>query len=294
MAQDESLFEGGARPTKVGEVPAPGLAAEVRTPSAVQRHEPGAAPAARPAEPMMDVSLIPKDLTPEQLIYVAIQRNIDPDALEKLVSLQERMDKTRGMKAFNAALVRFKELCPAIKKNKTAEIKSDGGGYSFTYAEIDQIAMTADPFLQQCGFSYMWNQTATQNSVTETCILMHEDGHQRESSFTVPSENKSGASPQQKFGGASTFAQRRAFAAVLGLVTTEKDFNRKDVDPTPISDDQVVLIDDMIRERGMDDDAKARFLVYMKVARVKDIRAVEYDKAMKALKRFNPKAGGNQ
>lgn len=292
--KDDNLFD--QRPTKVAEPTAGG---EVHSgPVSMTRHDSGAAPAARHGgnggESPIDVSLIPKDLTPEQLIYVAIHRNIDPDALEKLVTLQERMDKTRGMKAFNAALVRFKELCPAIRKNKTADIKTDGGGYSFTFAEIDQIAMTADPFLQQCGFSYMWNQTATQNSVTETCILMHEDGHQRESSFTVPAENKSGATPQQKFGGASTFAQRRAFAAVLGLVTTDKDFNRKDVDPTPITDDQIVAIDDMIREKGMDDDAKARFLVYMKVARVKDIRAVEYDKAMKALKRFNPRAGGAQ
>lgn len=294
MAQDESLFDGGPRPTKVGDVPAPALDGDVRTPSAVQRHDPGAAPAARPAEPMMDVSLIPSHLTPEQLIYIAIQKGIPAESLEKLVTLQERMDATRGIKAFNAALVRFKELCPAIKKNKTANIKSDGGGYSFTYAEIDQIALTADPFLQECGFSYMWDQTATQNSVTEICILMHEGGHQRQSSFTVPTENKSGATPQQKFGGASTFAQRRAFAAVLGLVTTEKDFNRKDVDPTTITEDQVIVIEDLIREKRMDDAAKGRFLAYMKVGKIAEIRAVEYDKAVTSIKRFNPRAGGAQ
>lgn len=273
---DGPVSEGGAVATRGG-------------PGAVQGRE----------EPI-DVALIPRDLTPEQLIYIAIQKGMAPDSLEKLLTLQERMDKTRSIKAFNESLVRFKESCPAIKKNRTAEIKTDGGGYSFTYAEIDQIAMTADPILRECGFSYMWNQSATQNSVTETCILMHDAGHQRESSFTVPTENKSGASPQQKFGGASTFAQRRAFAAVLGLVTTDKDFDRSVVDPTPVTTDQATEIRDLVKEvcRG---DQEKRFLAYMKVGKVEEIRAADYKKAKASLARVresnekaDKKAGGAQ
>lgn len=289
----ESLFEQGA--ARVETADSPSVAAPVQSGSVPMRREEANAPAHRGAP--MDVSLIPSNLTPEQLIFVAIHQGIDPDALDKLVSLQERMNKTRAEKAFNAALVRFKELCPAIKKNKTANIKMESGGsYAFTYAEIDQIAMTADPFLQECGFSYMWNQSATANSVTETCILMHDGGHQRESSFTVPTENKSGATPQQKFGGASTFAQRRSFAAVLGLVTTDKDFERSTVDPTKVSDDQATAIEDKIREVGRGDD-KARFLAYMKVEKVADIRAADYAKAMKSLDKLgreNARKGGSE
>lgn len=275
--KDENLFDQGR--TRVEDRPAP---TPIQTGSVPMRREDAAPPAHRAP---IDVALIPSNLTPEQLIYVAIHQGIDPDALDKLVTLQERMNKTRAEKAFNAALVQFKELCPAIKKNKTANIKMESGGsYSFTYAEIDQIAMTADPFLQQCGFSYMWDQSATQNSVTEKCILMHEEGHQRESSFTVPTENKSGATPQQKFGGASTFAQRRAFAAVLGLVTTEKDFERSAVDPTKITTDQATHISDLIAEVCRGNQA-AQFLQYMGVAKVEEIRAADYKKATQSLAR---------
>lgn len=276
--------------TRVDERPAP---TPIQSGSVPMRREEAGPPAHRSAP--MDVSLIPSNLTPEQLIYVAIHQGVDPDALEKLVNLQERMNKTRAEKAFNAALVRFKDLCPAIKKNKTANIKMESGGsYAFTYAEIDQIAMVADPFLQECGFSYMWNQTATQNSVTETCTLMHEEGHQRESSFTVPTENKSGATPQQKFGGASTFAQRRAFAAVLGLVTTDKDFERSTVDPTKVTDDQATAIADRVREVCVGNQEE-RFLAYMGVDKVAEIRAADYKKAMKSLDnvaKANAKKGG--
>ncbi len=278
---DDNLFEQGATRVDAPDRPAAPI---VQTGSVPMRREEAAPPAHRGAP--MDVSLIPQNLTPEQLIYVAIHQGIDPDALDKLVSLQERMNKTRAEKAFNSALVRFKDLCPAIKKNKTANIKMESGGsYSFTYAEIDQIALTADAFLQECGFSYMWNQTATASSVTETCILMHEEGHHRESSFTVPTENKSGATPQQKFGGASTFAQRRSFAAVLGLVTTDKDFEKSSVDPTKLSADQATAIADKVREVCIDDDQRARFLAYMKVDKIEDIRAANYQKAMKSLQR---------
>lgn len=259
--------------------------------SAVRDGTPGGAVAHRSPAPgavgapagEVDVSLIPSNLTPEQLIYVAIQKNISPDALDKLVSLQERMNKTRAERAFNQALVTFKEKCPAIKKNRTAKIGSeDAKSYSFTYAEIDQIAMTADPILNECGFSYIWNQTATEKMVTVECVLMHEDGHQRSAFFTVPTENKSGASPQQKFGGATTFAQRRSLAAVLGLVTSDKDFVAKDVDPAKVSEDQAVAIGDLVRETCSDDD-KARFLAYMGVTRVEDIRAADYNKAIQSL-----------
>lgn len=256
----------------------------VQSGSVPMRREEAAPPAHRGAP--MDVSLIPSNLTPEQLIFVAIQEKISPDALDKLVTLQERMNKTRAEKEFNAALVRFKQLCPAIKKNRTAKIGSeDAKSYSFTYAEIDQIAMTADPFLNECGFSYIWNQSATEKMVTVECVLMHDGGHQRSAFFTVPAENKSGASPQQKYGGATTFAQRRSLAAVLGLVTSDKDFVAKDVDPAKVTDDQATVIRDMVAETCSDDD-KVRFLAYMGVKTIEDIRAADYTKAIKSLQKL--------
>lgn len=228
---------------------------------------------------------IPADLSPAALIYIAMQTGQSPDALEKLVGLQERMEKRQAEKDFIDALAQFRAACPPIKKNKTAKITTDsGGGYSYVYAELDEIARVIDPILERFGFSYTWNTEATEKSVKVECILLHKGGHSRSSFFTVPVESKSGMSPQQKYGAASTFAQRRSLANVTGLTTTDKDTDAAAIDPTTISSDQATEITDIIREvcRGNQED---RFLAYMGVKAVADIRLADYKKAKASLGR---------
>lgn len=228
---------------------------------------------------------IPTDLSPAALIYIAMQTGQSPEALEKLVGLQERMEKRQAEKDFIDSLAQFRAACPPIKKNKTAKITTDsGGGYSYVYAELDEIARVVDPVLERFGFSYTWNTTATEKSVTVECILRHRGGHSTSSTFTVPVESKSGMSPQQKYGAASTFAQRRSLGNVLGLTTTDKDTDAAAVDPTKISDDQATELSDIVRDvcRG---DQEKRFLAYMGVAKVADIRLADYKKAKASLGR---------
>jgi hypothetical protein len=211
---------------------------------------------------------------------------MNPDALGKLAEIQERFEKREAEKAFVEAFAEFRRRCPTIKKNRTANIKTESGtSYSFKYAERDEIASVVDPILEDLGFTYTWNTTATKDFVTAECVLSHRGGHSKTSSFTVPTESRAGMSPQQKFSSASSFAQRLSFVNVLGLTTTEKDFDEKALDPTKITDDQATAIEDLIRE-NCDDDAKVRFLAFMGVEKVGQIRAADYGKAVRSLKKF--------
>lgn len=238
-------------------------------------------PDARGGAPME----IPTDLSPAALIYIAMQTGQSPEALEKLVALQERMEKRQAEKDFIDALAKFRAACPPIKKNKTAKITTEsGGGYSYVYAELDEISRVVDPILESFGFSYAWNTTATEKSITVECVLRHRGGHSERSSFTVPVENRSGMSPQQKYGAASTFAQRRSLGNVLGLTTTDKDTDTAAADPTKVSDDQATALADRVAEVCKGDQEK-RFLAYMGVEKVADIRAADYKKAMASLDR---------
>lgn len=240
---------------------------------------------------------IPTDLSPAALIYIAMQTGQSPDALEKLVALQERMEKRQAEKDFNEALGQFRAACPPIKKNKTANIKTESGGsYAYTYAELDSIAATVDPILERFGFSYIWNTEATEKSVKVECILQHKGGHSKSSFFTVPVESRSGMSPQQKYGAASTFAQRRSLANVLGLTTTDKDTDTATMDPAKVTDDQATVIADRVAEVCVGNQ-KERFLSYMGVEQVADIRAADYKKALKSLdnvRKANEKAKGGE
>jgi hypothetical protein len=72
----------------------------------------------------VDAPLAPPTI--EQILIAAVERGIDPDALEKLVALQERVEAKRAEKAFNAAMATFKAECPSILKNREATKGSSG------------------------------------------------------------------------------------------------------------------------------------------------------------------------
>jgi hypothetical protein len=75
--------------------------------------------------------------------------------------------------------------------------------------------------------------------LTAKCRCSHIGGHSRVSSFAVPTETRAGMSPQQKFGAAATYAQRRALSSVLGLWTGDPDTDCADPPaPSPLLTEQ--------------------------------------------------------
>lgn len=215
------------------------------------------------------------------LMQQAIEKGGDAvDALERLVDLQERVARRRAELEFAGALVAFQQDCPVIPKSSTAKIVTkSGAGYEFKFADYEQIMETLRPHLAKHGFSPTFDADASGAMLKCTCTLHHRNGHSISSSFTLPTENASGATPQQKFGGALTYAKRMTLVAVLGLTLGEPD-PEGDADPTPITAHQAANLEALITEVGAD---RAKFLAFMGVASVAEIRATEHDKAVRAL-----------
>ncbi len=244
--------------------------ARVETPRPVE-HVSAAPPTAVSANPVAE------------FLQTALQTGRSPEELGKLVELYERMEARQARKDFFAALTAFQNECPPIKKGSTASITSQrtGGKYSFTYADLEEIAKIVNPILARHGLSYAWNTTATEKMLTADFVLRHVGGHSETSSFTLPIENASGMSPQQKVGAAAMYAKRQSMSAGLGVITTDDETaNPEDLDPALVTDDQVTVLDDLLKEHKKD---KARFLAFMGVERLADIRAVDYERAEKAI-----------
>lgn len=229
------------------------------------------------------VPIIPAAHSITELLHLAVERGTPVEALEKLVALHERMEAREAAKAFAAAMVAFKVDCPMIKKTSTAQIVTKKGGrYSYTYAELDEIVSTVQPLLNVHGFSYTWDtRVETNGMLTCTITLRHIAGHTEQSSFTLPTTTDSAMSDQQKMGAASTFAKRQTLIAVLGLTTTDNDYDAAAIDPTPITTEQLFQLEDMIEDSGAD---KARFLTFIGVEKLSELRAVHFDQAVSALK----------
>lgn len=217
------------------------------------------------------------------LLHAAVQQGTPVEQLEKLVDLHERMEQREARRAYFVALAQFQESAPLVKQTETAKIvsKRTGSSYSYTFAPLDEIVRTIAPHLIRHGLSYRWDTVVDGKSIRVVCTVSHVNGHSESSSVTLPIENESAMSDQQKVGAAMTFGQRRSLTAALGLVTTDNEAPAGD-DPTPVSTEQADQLDDMLDATGVD---RVKFLRWIGCERVHLIPAARFDDAMRELRR---------
>lgn len=229
-------------------------------------------------------ALTPSADMPEQ-VFALFQQALSQGeagaaALATLVDVQDRIQRRNAELAFSAALSEFQRECPPIRKDSTAKIASrSGSGYEFTYADLETIIETVRPYLSTHGFSFTFDSETDGATLRCTCILRHASGHRESSSFRLPTESASGATPQQKVGGALTYAKRQTLVSVLGLSLT---------DPMPepakpvhtITDEQAATLDALIDEVHAD---RAKFYAVYKIEKVADLPATLYAEAVRLL-----------
>lgn len=217
----------------------------------------------------------------QQLLTLAVERGTPPEQLKELFDLHERIAAREAARQFIEALAAFKaELPPIVHSRQVAFTTRTGSKTNYSYTELDELARHIDPGLARHGFTYSWDQKLEGGQATTVCTLFHEAGHSRSSSFSLPAQNDSAASPQQKIGMADTYAKRRSLISVLGLTTTDTE-PTAEIDPTPIAEDQVIQIEDLITETQAN---VQKFLTFMGVEKVADIPAVRFTEAVNALK----------
>lgn len=213
------------------------------------------------------------------LLHLAVERGMAAGELAQLVALHERMTDREAANEFNRALAAFRAECPKIQQNRTAKITTGGGGgYSFTYAELDEITRIVDPILTKHGFSYRWDSdTDEKNKLTSTFILKHINGHSERTTFKLPTDNASGMSPQQKIGAADSFAKRKAMCNGLGIVTTDNEIDPQaeaEAASPPISEAQARELVDLIKDSKT---SMPRLLAFYEIAAIDKLPAVKFD-----------------
>lgn len=112
-----------------------------------------------------------------------------------------------------AALAAFQAEMPTVPKKHTANVKSDRGSYSYTYAGLADVSEAAMPLLAKHGLSFT---TLPGNGVL-TGMLLHVSGQSLTASLPI-----NGATPQQ-VGSSLTYMRRYLFGCMTGLVTDDDE-----------------------------------------------------------------------
>lgn len=196
------------------------------------------------AEPRQVQRVEPADNLPaaaptvEQILLAAIEKGIVPDALEKLVALQERVEAKRAEKAFNSAMAAFKQECPAILKTRTASFSTkSGGSASYKFVDLEELTKTIDPHLHKHGLFCSWDTTLTNELLVVTCTVRHVDGHRESAKFASKVSGTPLMSPGQQTAATATFGRRHSMLCVLGLVADlDNDDRRPEPSPKPDAD----------------------------------------------------------
>jgi hypothetical protein len=122
-------------------------------------------------------------------------------------------DKTPEQQ-FAEALAGFQGELPHIAKGNTAQVKSDKGNYSYSYADLTDITELAAPVLAKHGLSWTAAPTITEHGFVLRYKLLHTAGHFEGGEFPLPDPSRFTA---QQIGSALTYARRYSLCAVTGI-----------------------------------------------------------------------------
>lgn len=219
------------------------------------------------AEPTAPLAII-------DLFRLAIEKGVPVEALERLQALHERVSDRAAAAEFAAALASFQDSCPPISRASVGNITTkSGGGYQYKYASLPEITRTVQPHLRDAGLSYSWDTVEEKGTLRVTCVLRHLNGHRESASFSVPIENTSGMSAQQKPAAAFRTCQRQTLISVLGLTTADPDFV-EEATREPVTADQADDLIALCEEVGV---PPSRVLKWAGVSSAAEVPAVDYE-----------------
>lgn len=125
----------------------------------------------------------------------------------------EDQTSPRTFGALAKALAAFQSEAPAIAKNKTASIRSDKGSYSYSYADLADIAEQAYPIMAKNGLAF----TAIPDHGVLTGMLIHESGEYVSGSLPIS------GSRMQEIGSSLTYCRRYLLGCLTGIVTDDDE-----------------------------------------------------------------------
>lgn len=201
-----------------------------------------------------------------RILDIVADPNIDPDRLEKFLDLQFKVEARQAEVAFNDALARFQDECPAIIKDKKVSFKQT----NYAYAQLDEMVCTIRPIMAKYGLSFSFNIKSIDPSTNElVTTVKHKAGHSVESSYFFDPMSEGGAmNGSQRRKSALTYAKRAGLENALGLVTANEDDDARRATDNPADSEQVELIEGLIKETSTD---KKALLNYFKADSVKDL-----------------------
>jgi hypothetical protein len=213
------------------------------------------------------------------LVQAAMNPNVDPDKMERMLALYERMESRKAHSEFDNALAVMLPKLPEIGKRGEAK---NGEKKLYTFARWEDINRAIKPILAEHGFALTFRTDVHENGVLVTGILSR-GGHSRETSLLVPFENSGAKNDTQARGSSTSYGKRYTAAALLNLVTSDEPDNDGAGGPQEtIGPEQMTELDDLLKRSKSD---RTKFFAHIKVEGMADITVKQFPAVKKLLER---------
>ena len=231
----------------------------------------------------------PQIPTVETMMMAAIEKGMDPETMEKFLSMRREIKAEYAKEQFDRSMAAFQAECPVIEKSKPA--KDRNGKVMYSYAPLDEIVEQVKELIGKNGFSYTFKTDNKPDRITVTCIVKHRDGHAEPTTMETSLANKTDImSGPQVIAATVTFNKRYAFCNAFGIMTGDEDTDAKDVDNGPklATDAQKAEIDTLAAGAGLTkQEVATRFRAKYKVSitEMTEVQALGVIESLKSIQK---------
>lgn len=218
---------------------------------------------------------VPSDTSAMLLMIerAASDPNVDIDKMERLLEMHERMLARQANSEFAEALSAMQPDLPSIGERGNA-----AGRY--TYALWEDINQAIKPILQRYGFALSFRMNF-EAGITVTGVLSHRCGHKEQTSMVLPADKSGNKNDVQAIASSVSYGKRYTAGALLNLTSHGEDDDGFTCGTPRITDVQEAKLREMLEAAGAD---MPRFLAYMRVEKLSDIRGEHFATAVKVIR----------
>jgi hypothetical protein len=211
---------------------------------------------------------------------------VDIDKMERLMAMHERMLARQAKAAYSAALAELQPKLPVVSER--GGITNSAGKVQSTYALWEDVVTAITPMLSAHGFALSFRVGRDGDRQTVTGILSHRDGHSEETTLSLPLDMSGSKNAVQGVGSTVSYGKRYTTQALLNIVSGgEDDDGQGGKGNTLITAEQKQQLVALMQETGVNTE---KFLQYMAVTALDEIKAANFNKAKTALEARRAKA----
>lgn len=220
----------------------------------------------------------------EVIANAVMDPRVDPEKMERLFALQEKVLAREAEAAFNVAMTKAQSEMGRISADKTNSQTSSA------YASYGQLDRALRPVYTDNGFSLSFDtEPAAEGMVGVKCYVSHDAGHTRTYRAMVPSDGKGARgndvmTKTHAFGSGASYGMRYLLKMIFNVAIGEDDDDGNGANGTPteyVTEKQAAEMRDIIEGAGLN--AK-KFLDWLKVDSLEMIPAHAHKVALDTLK----------